>query len=240
MATYCYSQINVIEYSSPFKSLEIISYPSKKLSFLIKRTIDFCGALLALILLFPVFVFIIILIKSNSKGPVFFKQKRVGYKGTIFTFLKFRTMYPDCDDKIHREYVVKLINGNIKETNLGKNRPLFKLTCDHRVTRVGKFLRSWSLDELPQLINVLKGEMSLVGPRPAIPYEVENYSAWHLQRLDTMPGITGLWQVKGRSRTTFDEMVRLDIQYIKKWSLLLDFKILIRTLPAVFSREGAL
>jgi lipopolysaccharide/colanic/teichoic acid biosynthesis glycosyltransferase len=150
-------------------------------------------------------------------------------------------MYPNCDDQIHRQYVTELIEGRLESINHGDSeKPLFKMKSDPRLTRVGKILRYLSLDELPQLFNVLRGEMSLVGPRPPIPYEIEKYEAWHLRRiLDMKPGMTGLWQVSGRSTTSFNEMVRLDLRYVRNWSLWLDLKILARTIKEVLHPQGA-
>jgi len=146
------------------------------------------------------------------------------------------------DDRVHREYVCKLINGENDQINQGdRNRPLYKLKKDCRVTKVGRIIRKLSIDELPQLFNVLKGEMSLVGPRPPIPYEVEKYKSWHLRRiLEVKPGITGLWQVEGRSKTSFDDMVRMDIRYLQTWSIWLDLKILVKTVREVFFPQGGL
>jgi len=200
--------------------------------FKIKRLSDIVGASVGLLILLPVMLLVAVVIKRSSPGPVFFTQKRVGFKGKLFIFLKFRTMLQGCDEEMHRDYVAKLIKGELQ-------KPMHKLVNDSRITKIGSFLRAWSLDELPQLINVLRGEMSLVGPRPAIPYEVENYLPWHMRRLDALPGITGLWQVTGRSTMTFDEMVHLDIHYITNWSLWLDIKILWQTFPAVLNRNGA-
>ncbi len=215
---------------------------SAKTSQLLKRALDIAGSIIALIIFSPAFLIIPLLIKLSSKGPVLFKQERVGEYGKRFILLKFRSMYTDCDHGIHKEYVRKLIcEKNSYDTGTAdtQNR-LYKIKHDPRVTPVGIFLRKTSLDELPQLINVLKGEMSLVGPRPPIPYELENYDIWHRRRiLEVKPGITGLWQVNGRSRTSFDEMVRLDVRYIKEMSLWLDIKILLRTPFAVFSGKGA-
>lgn len=231
-------QVNKAVCDSP---ADINSNHSKFYHLKIKRLLDILIGLLAIILLSPLMLAIALGIKWSTPGPVLFAQKRVGYKGKIFSFLKFRTMLANSDDSIHREYVTKLIKGEIQNgTPLPDGRPLYKLDDDQRVTKIGKFLRTWSLDELPQLFSVLRGEMSLVGPRPSIPYEVENYRPWHLQRLKAPPGITGLWQVHGRSRTTFDEMVQMDLEYITNWSLSLDFKILLQTFKAVLSREGAL
>jgi lipopolysaccharide/colanic/teichoic acid biosynthesis glycosyltransferase len=208
----------------------------------LKRMIDLVGATVGMIVFFPCMIFISIAIKATSKGPVFFKQHRVGYLGKSFTFLKFRTMQTNGDDAVHREYVKKLVNGYNDEVNQGtKDEPLYKLDNDSRVTRVGWVLRKTSLDELPQFYNVLAGDMSLVGPRPAIYYEAEEYKNWHwLRVMETKPGITGIWQVSGRSRTTFDEMVRLDLQYIEKQSIMLDMKILFKTFGAVLNTKGAL
>src|SRR5579862_5338690 len=206
---------------------------------LIKRAIDIVGSLAALIFLSPVFLMIAIAIKATSKGPVFFRQPRSGRFATTFLLLKFRSMYENSDSKLHKEYVGQLIAGTAsKHPSNGDGRGVYKLTRDPRITAIGAFLRRTSLDELPQLINVLKGEMSLVGPRPPIDYEVERYRLWHRRRLlEAKPGITGLWQVSGRNRIGFDDMVRLDLWYAKSWSPWLDLKILARTPRAVI--EGA-
>jgi exopolysaccharide biosynthesis polyprenyl glycosylphosphotransferase len=180
-----------------------------------------------------------VLIKLDSKGGVFYKQERVGMDGRIFLFLKFRTMQSDADDAAHRDYQRNYIAGRA-ETNLGdEERPVYKLRTDPRVTRIGRVLRRLSLDELPQLLNVLRGDMSVVGPRPPITYEVEAYELWHRKRLDMKPGLTGLWQVSGRNRLSFEEMVRLDLFYIENWSLLLDLKIILRTLPVMLRGDNA-
>ncbi len=170
-----------------------------------------------------------------------FRQQRVGQYGRCFTFLKFRSMHTDNDHSVHKEYATKLIAGKLEhETVQRKCKSVYKLTNDTRITRLGKFLRRTSLDELPQLVNVLKGDMSLVGPRPAIPYELAAYQTWHRRRvLEVKPGITGLWQVTGRSSVKFDEMVRLDLRYATSWSPWLDFKILMRTPRAVIGGAGA-
>jgi lipopolysaccharide/colanic/teichoic acid biosynthesis glycosyltransferase len=185
----------------------------------------------------PIFGIIALLIKITSKGPVLFCQKRLGQYGKEFKFLKFRTMYPNNDSRIHQEYVAKLIagNGDFKQAN-----GTYKLTNDPRITPLGRFLRKSSLDELPQFINVLRGDMSLVGPRPPLAYEYERYQAWHRRRVTELkPGMTGLWQIEGRSRTTFDEMVRMDLRYASSVSLWLDLKILLLTPKAVISGRGA-
>ncbi len=201
----------------------------------LKRAIDVVGSLAALALLSPLFAVIAVLIKRTSQGPVFFRQTRIGQFGEEFTFLKFRSMYINSDPAIHQEYVRNLINKKVNDSD-----GTFKIKNDPRVTSIGRFIRKTSLDELPQFINVLKGDMSLVGPRPPIPYELESYSLWHRRRiLEARPGITGEWQVYGRSRTTFDEMVRMDLHYIRNQSLWLDLKILFKTPFAVFSGDGA-
>jgi lipopolysaccharide/colanic/teichoic acid biosynthesis glycosyltransferase len=207
----------------------------------IKRMMDMLGSGLALVLFSPVFLILAIAIKVTSQGPVFFRQRRVGQNGNLFVFLKFRSMYVNNDAAVHKEYVQRLIAGKVdKQSSNGNGQPVYKLTKDSRITRVGAFLRKSSLDELPQFINVLKGEMSLVGPRPPVPYEVEAYDIWHRRRLlEAKPGITGLWQVSGRSRVTFDDMVRLDLQYARNWSPWTDIKILWRTPGAVVLGEGA-
>lgn len=205
---------------------------------LVKRAFDTTAAALALVLLSPLWVLMALLIKLDSKGPVLYRQERVGMDGRIFLFLKFRTMRADSDDAAHREFQRKYIAGR-PETNLGdQSRPVYKLHDDPRVTRTGRWLRRTSLDELPQLLNVLRGDMSVVGPRPPIPYEVEAYALWHRKRLDMKPGMTGLWQVSGRNRLSFDEMVRLDLFYIENWSLWLDLKIMLRTLPVLVRGEA--
>lgn len=214
---------------------------SKKLPRLMKRMMDLAGGSLALILLSPVFLAVCLAIKLTSKGPVLFRQERVGRYGNTFTLLKFRTMEVSGDPGIHRDYVKRFISGQVDAGMADRGQGIiYKLTEDARVTPVGRLLRKTSVDEFPQFINVLKGEMSLVGPRPPIPYELEDYDLWHRRRLlEAKPGITGLWQVYGRSKTSFDDMVRLDLRYARTWSLWLDLKILLQTPRAVFSQEGA-
>jgi len=215
---------------------------SQRISRAIKRAMDIVGSTMALVLLSPLFILISAAIKLTSKGPILFKQERVGLYGARFTFLKFRSMYFMSDSKIHEDYVKEFIAGNGGPPDSEKSlSALYKLKDDPRVTRVGRVLRKTSLDELPQFFNVLKGDMSLVGPRPPVPYEFRAYDRWHRSRLlEAKPGITGLWQVHGRSRTTFDDMVRLDLRYARTCSLWLDLEILLKTPRAVFSGEGAL
>jgi lipopolysaccharide/colanic/teichoic acid biosynthesis glycosyltransferase len=202
-----------------------------------KRLIDIVGSLLAFLLFLPAFLLIGLLVKLTSAGPILFCQKRVGQYGKEFTFYKFRTMYADNDSQIHREFVEMLIAGR-GEAVQGKK--VYKLTNDPRITPLGRILRKLSLDELPQFANVLMNQMSLVGPRPPIPYEYERYKTWHKRRvLELKPGLTGLWQVKGRSRTTFDQMVRMDLTYSKKESIWVDLKIILQTPAAMLFGRGA-
>jgi lipopolysaccharide/colanic/teichoic acid biosynthesis glycosyltransferase len=205
----------------------------------VKRIMDLLGSLLVLIVGCPLFVLLALAVKLTSKGPVFYRQQRIGQHGVSFSFLKFRSMYVGNDCSIHKEYVHQLIAGVAKtHPTEGNGAGVYKLTQDPRITPIGAFLRRTSLDELPQFINVLRGNMSLVGPRPPVDYEVEKYDFWHRRRLlEAKPGITGLWQVNGRNRIKFDDMVRLDLRYAKTQSLLLDLRILLRTPKAMI--EGA-
>ena len=217
--------------------------PGKGRRFLlaVKRAIDIVGSVLALIVSMPLLYIVGIAIKLSSKGPVLFRQKRVGQYGKRFTVLKFRTMQIDNDRSVHKKFVTKLIANEAEPLPSDVDgEGVYKLTNDNRVTRVGRFLRRTSLDEVPQFLNVLMGDMSLVGPRPAVLYELKAYQTWHRRRvLDFKPGITGLWQVIGRSRVKFDEMVRMDLQYASTWSFWLDFKILLLTPLAVIKGKGA-
>jgi exopolysaccharide biosynthesis polyprenyl glycosylphosphotransferase len=207
----------------------------------IKRLMDVVGSAMLLLLSSPVLLIIAIAVKLTSKGPILFRQQRVGRHGQVFTFLKFRSMYINNDHSVHKDFVRQLIASEKQGKGPhGNGEPVYKLTNDKRITRIGKFLRRTSLDELPQFLNVLKGDMSLVGPRPPIPYELEAYQTWHRRRvLEVKPGITGLWQVTGRSRVKFDDMVRLDLRYATSWSPWLDFKILLLTPIAVIKGAGA-
>jgi lipopolysaccharide/colanic/teichoic acid biosynthesis glycosyltransferase len=202
----------------------------------LKRAIDLLGSAFALVLLSPVFLLVAVAVRLTSKGPVLIRQARVGQYGRHFTLLKFRSMYANCNHNIHKEYVTRFIAGADDVLHTDANgQGVYKLTKDPRVTPFGRILRKTSLDEIPQFLNVLRGEMSLVGPRPAMPYEVDRYETWHRRRmLAAKPGITGLWQVHGRSRTSFDEMVRLDLKYVETASLALDLKIMLQTPRAVF------
>jgi len=213
---------------------------SKKISLAVKRCIDIVGSGMALICGAPIFGAIALAIKVSSKGPVLFKQERLGHYGRPFVVLKFRSMCTDCDAQIHQQYVHQFIAGQVDHSADSGKKTVFKIQGDPRITGVGKFLRKTSLDELPQFWNVLRGDMSLVGPRPPIAYEYKAYEVWHRRRvLEIKPGITGLWQVEGRSRTRFDDMVRLDLKYARAWSVWLDLKILAQTPAAVIQGEGA-
>jgi lipopolysaccharide/colanic/teichoic acid biosynthesis glycosyltransferase len=212
----------------------------RRTSLAVKRCIDIVGSAAALLVFSPLFALISLGIKLGSNGPVLFKQERLGQYGKPFTVLKFRSMRTDCDVKIHQQYVEQFIAGQVDGKTADGAQPVFKLQKDPRVTTIGRFIRKASLDELPQFWNVLRGDMSLVGPRPPIAYEFKAYEVWHRRRvLEIKPGITGLWQVEGRSRTRFDEMVRLDLKYARGWSVWLDLKILAQTPGAVIQGVGA-
>jgi lipopolysaccharide/colanic/teichoic acid biosynthesis glycosyltransferase len=213
---------------------------SRKIFRAMKRMMDIFLSSLALILLAPAFLIIAATIKLTSDGPILFRQRRIGEHGKSFVFLKFRSMFVNNDAAVHKQYVQQLIAGKAAQHAGENGNGVYKLTKDKRITRVGGFLRKTSLDEIPQFYNVLIGEMSLVGPRPPVPYEVEAYDIWHRRRLlEAKPGITGLWQVCGRSTIKFDDMVRLDLQYARTWSPWMDLKILARTPGAVVLGEGA-
>lgn len=229
--------------SNLYPDLLLGKRPAKRFSLFVKRVLDLTVSAILLVLLSPLLLAIAVLVKTTSKGPVFFCQERVGHFGRTFTFLKFRSMYADTNPEIHKQYIEQFIcqdKGDAAGSDQRAQNGVYKITNDPRVTRLGRFLRKTSLDELPQLINVLKGEMSLVGPRPPIPYECKRYDIWHRRRLlEIKPGLTGLWQVKGRSSTSFDEMVRLDLKYALEWSLWLDIKILLQTPWVVIAGKGA-
>ena len=212
-------------------------------SLALKRAIDVVGSAVLLVLLSPLFAVIAAAIKLTSTGEVLFRQERLGQNGIPFQFLKFRSMYVNNSPDIHREFVTDFIKGKseaAEQPDPAGNGKVYKIAVDPRVTPIGRFLRKSSLDELPQLWNVLKGQMSLVGPRPPLRYEFHLYAPWHRRRiLEAKPGVTGLWQVNGRSRTCFDDMVRLDLRYARSWSLWLDIVILLLTPFAVFSGDGA-
>lgn len=198
-----------------------------------KRTLDLVTASLLLLVLLPVLLALYLAVRMTSPGGGIYRQTRVGVDGTTFDIFKFRTMRHLCTEDVHREYVSQMLTGEVEA-----QQGLFKLVKDDRITPVGAFLRRTSLDELPQLVNVLRGEMSLIGPRPALPWEVELFPPWALPRLSVPPGLTGLWQVSGRSRLTMTEGLRLDVEYVEQASFLLDLRILFKTLPALV-RGGA-
>ncbi|RJP79601.1 MAG: sugar transferase [Desulfobacteraceae bacterium] len=198
-----------------------------------KRGMDILFATMGILFLFPFLLLVAIFIKVVSPGPVLFMQERVGYGGKIFTLFKLRTMAHNTDTTIHKEYLAKLINADENDREPASTKVMKKIENDSRVIPFGNILRSSGIDELPQLINVLLGDMSLVGPRPPIPYEVDQYKNWFSRRFDIVPGLTGLWQVSGKNKLTFHEMIRLDIQYIRSLSFLLDLKILFLTPVAI-------
>ncbi|MCI0486058.1 MAG: sugar transferase [Blastocatellia bacterium] len=204
----------------------------------LKRGLDTIVAVLLLLLSWPLWIVLAVLIKLESKGPVFLRQERVGMDGKMFLMFKFRSMRDGIDDEAHRELMKRMING--EDTNQGtSDRPIYgKVKDDPRLTRIGSWMRRYSIDELPQVLNVLIGQMSMVGPRPPIPYEVRQYKDWHRARFHVKPGITGLWQVSGRNRLHFEEMVRLDVFYIENWSPWLDIKIMLKTLPVMLRGDN--
>ena len=221
-----------------------IAERNKRIYFRTKRLMDIVLSFMLLLLLSPMLLLIVLLIKLDSPGPAIFAQERIGYdwrsrKQRRFILYKFRSMCHNCDQSVHQEHVKECIRGQKGAKSSSNDGKLAKLTNDGRVTGVGRILRETSLDELPQLWNVLGGEMSLVGPRPVPLYEVAEYETWHKQRLEATPGITGLWQVKGRGQATLDEMARLDVEYVNRQSLLFDLKILLLTIPTVISGRGA-
>jgi exopolysaccharide biosynthesis polyprenyl glycosylphosphotransferase len=227
-------------YIDHFCGLPMVQLCSQKNQWLfmkIKHAVDALLALPLFFLLLPVFGIIAVAIKLNSKGPVFYRAQAVGKSGRPFAIYKFRSMAVDTSHDIHRDYVSRLIKGDIKDEE-NKDQPL-KITDDPRVTSVGRFLRKWSLDELPQILNVIKGEMSLVGPRPCLPYEYELYKDWHKKRTSVRPGITGLWQVAGRSAVAFEDMILLDLYYVYNRSLFMDMNTMYETLFAVLKKRGA-
>jgi lipopolysaccharide/colanic/teichoic acid biosynthesis glycosyltransferase len=204
----------------------------------LRRTFDVLFALALILLLSPILIAVAVAVRLDSRGPALFRQRRVGYREKEFTLFKFRSMRVDADPRGHREYVTALINGAEANPDGGREN-LYKLAVDNRITPVGRWIRHWSLDELPQLFNVVRGDMTLVGPRPAIAYEVAEYPSWYRKRFSVKPGLTGYWQVSGRSERTYEEMVRLDIEYAQRRSLGLDLSILLKTPWVVLSRKGA-
>jgi exopolysaccharide biosynthesis polyprenyl glycosylphosphotransferase len=244
LAAFRYSDQKVV----PLYASEVVrgSYPvtdavagEHSAAMLVKRVIDVLFSLAVMVLGLPFYGLIALFIKLTSEGPILFVQDRVGKDGRPFKFYKFRTMLVDNSDAEHRSFAADFIKGRLmKEGEAEEDRPVFKLRNDPRVTSIGRFLRKTSLDELPQFINVLKGDMTLVGPRPPLVYELAHYKEWHRGRLAVKPGLTGLWQVSGRSTVPFDEMVMLDLYYIENWSLTLDLKIILRTVPVMLFGLG--
>ena len=220
---------------------ENIPASHRHLALFFKRMMDVFGSLICLIIFLPIILITSIAVKASSPGPIIFKQTRVGMNGKPFPFYKFRSMYWNSDDQIHRQYVIDSIKGSRKKINQDNgDDPLFEIDTDPRITPIGRVIRKLGIDELPQFINVLKGDMSLVGPHPSLPHEVEKYEPWQMGRIKGMkPGITGLWQVDGGSRTSFDDMVRMDLSYIQNWSLWLDVKILVKMVHGTFFSNGA-
>lgn len=240
LAAYRYLDEKVIPLYIPEETQSTIDERisvSSSFDYLLKRTFDFLFAAVVLVFGFPFYLLIALLIKMTSEGPVLFVQQRVGHNGKAFKLYKFRTMMNGNCDQAHRTFAENFIKGN-NGNGEGTVEKVYKLTEDPRVTSIGRFLRRTSLDELPQFINVLKGEMTVVGPRPPLTYELDHYHEWHKKRLTVKPGLTGLWQVSGRSMVPFDEMVMLDLYYIENWSLLLDAKIILRTIPVMFGGAG--
>jgi lipopolysaccharide/colanic/teichoic acid biosynthesis glycosyltransferase len=225
-------ELGSVHYTDRYKPLT----RGDRLQKLGKRSFDVIVSLGALVLLAPFFPLLWLIVYLDSRGPVIFKQERVGQDGRLFTCLKIRTMYYGADECIHQKAIERIWAGE-KISNNPESQ--FKLTDDARVTRVGRWLRTTSMDELPQLLNVLRGEMSIVGPRPAIPYELRHYTDWHHERHSVKPGITGLWQVRGRGGLDLNEMMKLDVEYSRTWSLWLDIKIIALTIPTVLKARGA-
>ena len=205
---------------------------------ILRRAFDVAVAVTLILLLGPLLIAVALAVRIDSRGPALFRQRRVGHREREFTLYKFRSMRVDADPRGHKEYVTALIKGEGENPDGGREN-LYKLAVDNRITPVGRWIRRWSLDELPQLFNVVKGDMTLVGPRPAIPYEVAEYPSWYRRRFAVKPGLTGYWQVSGRSERTYEEMVRLDIEYAQRRSLGLDLSILVKTPWVVLSRKGA-
>jgi exopolysaccharide biosynthesis polyprenyl glycosylphosphotransferase len=234
----CLPRKTEIDQIGALPMIRLFREPLSNGSRLVKRAFDLLTSVLAIIILFPLWLLIALLIKLDSKGPVFYTQERVGMDGRLFLFYKFRTMRAGADPESHKKYQRAFIAGRA-EANLGHpGKPTYKLPADPRITRTGRWLRRMSLDEIPQLLNVMLGDMSIVGPRPPIPYEVEDYELWHRKRLEMKPGLTGLWQVSGRNRLPFEEMVHLDLFYIENWSLLLDLKIILQTSFVMLKGDG--
>jgi lipopolysaccharide/colanic/teichoic acid biosynthesis glycosyltransferase len=212
-----------------------LAHEGNRLESTARRCLDLLAGSVLILLTAPLMIAIALAVRLDSPGPSLFRQRRVGYRRREFVIFKFRSMSLGADEKRHREYVSALITGQPRQSG---EENLYKLAVDDRITPVGRFIRRWSLDELPQLFNVVLGDMSLVGPRPAIPYEVDSYPSWYLERFDVKPGLTGLWQVSGRNERTYEEMVSLDVEYAQSRSFLGDLAILARTPITVLGRKG--
>jgi lipopolysaccharide/colanic/teichoic acid biosynthesis glycosyltransferase len=213
------------------------------LNYMVKRSFDIICASIAVIFVLPVLALAALAILMFDGSPILFRQQRIGAYGRRFEMLKFRTMTNRAADMVHRDFVQQWIcEGDTADQNghqpNGTDQRVFKLSNDPRISKVGRILRRFSIDELPQLWNVIRGDMSLIGPRPALPYELELYKDWHRRRLEGMPGITGLWQVSGRNQVSFDAMVRMDLAYLRDWSLTSDIRILLQTIPVLLRGNG--
>lgn len=231
------SQSSELEHTLPRQARIAVATPvrSRRVHHWLKNVLDVAIAVVAVLFSWPLLLIVGLAIKLDSPGPAIFKQKRIGKDGTVFTVHKFRSMYVNADDRPHREALEKLVQGEpVAEAN---GQTFFKPADDPRVTRVGKFLRATGLDELPQVIDILHRDMSVVGPRPAIPYELELYKDWHHRRLTVRPGVTGLWQVKRHDTENFDDVMKLDLEYIDSFSIWLDLKIILLTVPMILFRR---
>jgi len=225
------SQSSELSHTIPREAYVPAAAQSRRVHYWLKNVLDLTIAVVTLVVFSPLLLIVGLAVKLDSPGPAIFKQKRIGKDGKLFTVRKFRTMYVDADDKPHREALKKLVEGQPAATVNGQG--FFKPVDDPRVTRVGKFLRATGLDELPQAINILRRDMSVVGPRPAIPYELELYKDWHHRRLGVRPGVTGLWQVRRHDTQNFDDVMRLDLEYVDSFSIWLDLKIILLTFPMI-------
>ena len=229
------SQSSELSHTIPREAHVPAAAQSRRIHYWFKNVLDLTIAVVTLVVFSPLLLVVGLAVKLDSPGPAIFKQKRIGKDGRLFTVRKFRTMCVDADDKPHREALKKLVEGQPAATVNGQG--FFKPADDPRVTRVGKFLRATGLDELPQLINIFRRDMSVVGPRPAIPYELELYKDWHHRRLGVRPGVTGLWQVRRHDTQNFDDVMRLDLEYVDSFSIWLDLKIILLTFPMILFRR---
>lgn len=222
--------------SPPAKPAPVVVAPPTALTSVPKRVVDIFFAIILLVLTSPIWLAAALLIKATSPGPILFRQERIGVNGVPFTCYKFRTMHNGVSDSAHRSLVIRMLTSGERSIDADDGLP-YKISGDPRIIRVGRWMRRTSLDELPQLFNVLRGEMSIVGPRPPLPYEVDRYENWQMERLTVRPGITGLWQVSGRNRLTYNEMCDLDIKYVRSWNVITDLLIMLST-PWVMFVDG--